>query len=268
MKSLFTVIKEQLQSFYLIQRLSLYELKSKNNNNYLGTLWEIINPMIQISIYWFVFGFGIREGKPVDGIPFLQWMLAGIVVWFFINPAILQGSKSVYQKIKMVSKMSFPMSAIPSYMIMANFYHHLMLTAIILIILQFMGYPISIYVIQLPYFMFATVALLFAITLITSTLTTIIRDIQMLIQAVLRMLLYLTPILWARESLDYYIQMIMKVNPLYYIVEGYRAALLGTGWYFIEAPGYTLYFWILVFVLLWFGSIIHVKFRKHFIDFI
>ena len=55
MKSAVTVLKEQLSNFYLIQRLSLYELKSNNKNNLLGMLWEVINPRIQIAIYWFVF---------------------------------------------------------------------------------------------------------------------------------------------------------------------------------------------------------------------
>lgn len=56
MKSAWKVIKEQIDHFYLIRRLSLYELKNKNKNNYLGMAWELINPSIQIMIYWFVFG--------------------------------------------------------------------------------------------------------------------------------------------------------------------------------------------------------------------
>ena len=59
MNAAWIVLKEQIKNFYLIRRLSVYEMKSANNDNYLGILWEIINPMIQISIYWFVFGFGI-----------------------------------------------------------------------------------------------------------------------------------------------------------------------------------------------------------------
>ena len=66
MKSLFQVIKENITSLHLIIRLSLFELKSGNRNQYLGMLWEIINPMILISIYWFVFGFGIRGGDPLE----------------------------------------------------------------------------------------------------------------------------------------------------------------------------------------------------------
>ena len=48
MSSALTVLKEQIKNFYLIRRLSVYEMKSANSNNYLGILWEIINPMIQI----------------------------------------------------------------------------------------------------------------------------------------------------------------------------------------------------------------------------
>lgn len=70
MSAMMTVIKEQIANFYLIRRLSLYELKSSNNNNYLGMLWELLNPGIQITIFWFVFGYGIRGGSDVDGVPF------------------------------------------------------------------------------------------------------------------------------------------------------------------------------------------------------
>jgi teichoic acid transport system permease protein len=273
MKSALTVFKEQITNFYLIQRLSLYELKSNNKNNYLGMLWEILNPGIQIAIYWFVFGYGIRTGGEgrgaVGDVPFIVWLLAGMVVWFFISPAITQSSKSVYTRIRMLSKMSFPMSAIPSYVIMSKFYPHLYLTGITIVIFQFMGYTINIHYLQLPYFMLAVLALLFALSLITSTLSTMVRDVQMVVQSIMRMLLYLSPILWNMEGmLNDKLVTIMKLNPFYYIVEGYRSSLIGDSWYFIDHYQYTLYFWGLVLVLFLFGSFIHVKFRRHFVDFL
>lgn len=268
MKSMLKVVQEQINSFYLIMRLSFFEVKSSNNNNYLGMLWELINPMIQIGIYWFVFGFGIREGKDVGEIPYIYWMLSGIVVWFFINPAILESSKSIYTRINFISKMSFPMSAIPSYVIMAKFVPNLVLTGIIAIILNFGGFYVSIYYIQLVYFMFACIVVIFAISLITSTLATIVRDVQMIVQAITRMLLYLTPLLWTPDKLPVIIQKVMMLNPFYYIVEGYRAALLGTSWYMIDNLPYTLYFWGLVIILLMIGSFLHLKFRNHFVDYL
>lgn len=266
MSFIFTVIKEQIQNFYLIRRLSLYELKTSNNNNYLGMLWEILNPGIQIAIYWFVFGY-VSNRKDVDHIHYFPWMLAGIVLWFFVNPAITQGSKSIYSRLKMLSKMNFPMSVIPSYVIFSKLYPHMMLLVVVSILIQLWGYPISIYYVQLPYFLVATVIFLFALALITSTLTTIVRDFQNVVTSIMRVLLYLTPILWASDRLPTWLQLVMKANPLYYLVQGYRASLLGTSW-FISDWIYTLYFWCAIFVLLFIGSVLHVKFRRHFIDYL
>ncbi|USK38644.1 ABC transporter permease [Cytobacillus firmus] len=276
MHSVITVIKEQIKSFYLVRRLSVYEVKSANRNNYLGILWEIINPMIQIAIYWFVFGYGIlsasgRGKVDMDGqlIAYFPWMLSGMVLWFFVNQAITQGSKSVYTRINMVSKMSFPMSVIPTYVIFSKLYQHLMLLAVVLVIFQFLGFPINIYYLQLPYFMLATVIFLVAFALITSTLTTIVRDFQMLIQSLVRILIYLSPFLWPPYDLKPdIIPLIMKLNPIYYLAEGYRASILGLAWYPIENWEYTLYFWGITILLLIFGSILHVKFRDRFVDFL
>jgi teichoic acid transport system permease protein len=276
MKSMITIVKEQISSFYLILRLSAFELKSANTNNYLGRLWELLNPMIQLTIYWFVFGAGIRKGRevPMDNgmhVPFFIWMVTGMIVWFFINPAISASSRSIYSRIQLIAKMSFPMSAIPSFVIMANFYTHLILVAVVTIFLQFTDFKLSIYFIQLPYFMIATLLFLLALALVTSTLSTIVRDVQQVVQSVLKMLLYLTPLLWQTDSLmingiDF--AFILKLNPLYYIVEGYRAALLGTTWYPAEYPQLTLYFWITVLVLFLIGSVLHLKFRNRFVDYL
>lgn len=272
MNAMFTIMKEQYKSLYLIRRLSMFEVKSNNNNNYLGMAWEIIKPMILISIYWFVFGIGIRGGGDVGDIPFLPWLLSGIVVWFFFHSALNDGSKAIYKRVKMISKMNFPMSVIPTYVILSRFYSHLALLAIIFIILQFFGFTASVYLLQLPYYVFATVALLVVVCLLTSTLTTVVRDIQMFISSTMRMLLYLSPILWAPATADFgkydYLLQILKLNPLYYIVEGYRSSLLGTEWYFVEHAQYTLYFWLVVAFFLVFGSVVHMKFRTRFIEYI
>src|SRR5690625_2944914 len=273
MKSAIKVVKEQIENFYLIRRLSVYEIKSQNRNNYLGTAWEIINPSIQIMIYWFVFS-TLRKRAPIEigdiEVPFFPWLLAGFFLWIFFYQSTIQGSKSIYTRLRMLSKMNFPMSVIPNYVIFSKFYIHLFMLAITVIIFQFMGYFASIYYIQLIYFMFAAFCLIYAISLITSTLSTIIRDVHMLLNSTLRMMLYLSGVLWPITLLADFptIMSMMKLNPLFYLIEGYRSALFGLDWYFIEHWQYTLYFWGLVIVLFLLGSTLHVKFRKHFIDYL
>ncbi|MCU9595511.1 ABC transporter permease [Caldibacillus thermolactis] len=275
MKSTIIVIKEQLKYFHLIKRLSLYELKSKNKSNYLGMAWEVINPSIQILIYWFVFGTIIQreniEVIPGVNVPFIAWLLAGFILWTFFYQATIKGSKSIYSRLGMLSKMNFPMSVIPNFIIFAEFYVHLLMILVSVLILNFMGFFINIYYLQLIYFIFASFCLIFGLSLITSTLSTIIRDVHMFLNAVLKMFLYLTPVLWPIKSLfadNPTILTIMQLNPLFYLIEGYRSAFFGTGWYFIENWEYTLYFWLLVTLLFLIGSTLHVKFRRNFIDYL
>ncbi|MFB1052151.1 ABC transporter permease [Paraliobacillus sp. JSM ZJ581] len=275
MRSPLLVLKEQINHFYLIRRLSLYELKSANNTNYLGMAWEVINPLIQIGIYWFVFGYGIRERPEIEVapdifVPFLPWMLSGFILWFFFYQSTIKGSKSVYTRLRMLSKMNFPMSVIPNFVIFSQLYIHIIMVVITIIILNIMGFYLNVYYLQIFYFLFATVAFSYALSLITSTLSTIIRDVHMFLNASLRMLLYLSPILWSVDTsnLDGWIKIIMKINPLYYLIEGYRSGFLGLNWYLIENWQYTLYFWGITLVLFIIGSNLHVKFRRHFIDFL
>src|SRR5699024_263038 len=199
MKSVITVLKEQIDNFYLIMRLSLYELKNKNTSNYLGMAWEIINPSIQILIYWFVFG-TLRERAPVEvngmEIPFIIWLLAGFFLWIFSFQSMIDGSKSIYSCLRILSIMIIPISVICNFFIFSKFYFYLFMLGITIIILQFTGFYISIHYIQLIYFLFSAIALLFAISLITSTISTIIRDFHMFLNSTLRMLLYLSGVLW------------------------------------------------------------------------
>src|SRR5690625_1869459 len=274
MKAALKVIKEQISHFYLIRRLSLYELKNKNQNNYLGMTWEIINPSIQILIYWFVFG-SIRQRADIqisngEEIPFVLWLISAFIVWILFYQATIQGSKSIYSRLRMLSKMNFPMSVIPNFVIFSNFYIHLFLLVISIVIFHFMGYHITIYYLQFIYFIFAAMCMLFAISLITSTLSTIVRDFHMFLNSTLRMLLYMSGVLWPITLLDDFplIMKLMMFNPLFYLIEGYRAAFFGTEWYFITHWQYSLYFWGLVILLLLVGSALHVKFRRHFIDYL
>ncbi|SFL56362.1 ABC transporter permease [Salibacterium qingdaonense] len=269
MKAILKIAKELWENIRLINRLALYEVKIKNNNNYLGEAWELITPLFFMAIYWFVFGFGIRgENSAVGGIPYLSWMSAGITIWFFVHPAVTQGSKAIYTKIRLVSKMNFPSSIIPVYVMISRLYPHLLILLLVVIYMQFTDYKVSIYYLQFPYFIVSMLMLITSVLLITSTLTTVIRDIQMFIQSTIRVFLYISPFLWVSDTLPAFVQDLMKLNPLYYLAEGYRAAFFGGSWYMVEHWQYSLYFWAVVVVLFAAGALLHTRFRKHFIDFL
>lgn len=261
------IIQEQLTNMQLIFRLAAYELKSSYRMNYLGIIWSFLNPILQILIFWFVFGIGIRSGNPVGDTPFFAWLVVGLIPWFFISSSLLDGSNSVYAKISMVSRMKFPVSILPSIAIAKNGFNFMIMLLLLGIILFSYGIFSGVYLLLFFYYMFALFVFLFSATLLLSTLSTIIRDVQLLLQSVMRMLFFLTPIFWSDVVLPDVFRTSLQLNPLYYLIDGFRQSLLGYG-SFSDYIGYTIYFWLLTLLILFVGAFLHMKFKDKFVDYL
>ena len=243
-KSIRYVLKENFTNLYRIYCISKYELLSDMRDSRLGVFWNFANPAIQIITYYFVFGL-IMNRKAVGKIPFIQWMLCGMVVWFFISPCITNGANAIYAKRNVITKMKFPVSVLPATVVGKELFNHFCLMAILVV---------------------------FSLAMITSVLNMLARDTRKLILACMRLLLYLTPILWPISRLHKYgwqmtVRYIMKANPIYYIVCGYRDCFLyhhGILFYWKQM----LFFWVFVIVIFTIGSMMMYKFKHKFIDMI
>ena len=86
MRAIINILQDQVQHLPLIFRLAMYEIKSKYQMHYLGILWQFLNPFMQVCVYWFVFGIGLRNGAPVGETPFLIYLLTGLINIQGISP--------------------------------------------------------------------------------------------------------------------------------------------------------------------------------------
>ncbi|ECR3422597.1 teichoic acid ABC transporter permease, partial [Campylobacter jejuni] len=159
-----------------------------------------------------------------------------------------------------------PLSILSSYIVLSKFYTHVLLLILIMLICALNGYYPTIYTLQLLIFIPYTLLLTMTITLLTSTLAVIIRDIQMLMQALMRIIFFISSILYLPTNA--LVLKVIQFNPIYFIAESYRAAILYQNWFFIthwKLSLYNLTFLLITFVL---GSILHVKYREQFADFL
>ena len=126
-------------------------------------------------------------------------------------------------------------------------------------------YP-SIHIVQLLIYVPLTFFFTASVALFTSTLGIIVRDTQMIMQALLRILFYMSPILWVPKDsgIGGTIGEIIKFNPVYFLAESYRAAILFHEWYFIEHWKLLLYNVIVILIFFVLGSILHRRYRDHF----
>ncbi len=262
------VLTELLQNKYRIYSISKYEILAELRDTNLGLFWKFFHPLIRVLTYWFAFGF-IYNRKDVDGIPYIAWMLAGMIVWFFISPCITEGCSSIHKKHELITKMKFPVSILPMTMIFENLFDHgciFLLNVLIQIICG--NYP-SIYWLEVIYYIVCAIIFMYSLALVTSVLNMLARDTKKFISSIMRLLFYVTPIFWCidrlgRSSVPWVKEIILR-NPMYYIVQGYRDAFF----YHKGLLGYPTsmkWFWAITIILFCVGSTMMYKFRTRFID--
>lgn len=269
MKEIIEVVKEQFSHIGMIFRMSRYEDKATYQSHYLGLAWQILNPAIQIGIYYLIFGVGVNGNNKIDGVPFLVWMLTGIIAWFYINSSVLGASNSIHRQVGMVAKMKFPVSILPTINIVSNLSSYLPMMGILLFVLFGYGMMPTLYWLQFFYYFFCMFVFLFAYGILNATITVLVRDYHIFLQSVFRLLFYVSGPIWDinNRNLPDKLVNILKLNPFYYIIEGFRDTFLSRGWFW-EKGTYGLIFWCMVLILLILGSHLHMKFRARFVDYI
>lgn len=264
LESLKHVLSQHKDNLYRILSLIKYERLAKNRESKLGSLWDILSPIIQIGTYWFVFGLGIRGGKPVGDIPYMMWMLGGLIPWFFLSACIRTGTSSILSKVSVLEKMNFPTSILITTSVLNEMISHLIMIGIVYVIFLIQGYHPNITNINLIYYLFCATFFSISFGLVFSVLTMLARDVKNIVTSSMRMLFYITPVLWTTDKLPVFIQGVMKLNPLSYIIEGYRASLFPSLSPMNALAG--LYFWAITICMFMFGCKLIHKYRYKFLD--
>lgn len=269
MNHVWNLLQEQWRNIHLIWKLSLYNIKSEYSNHYLGVFWNILQPFMQAAIYYMIFGLGLRGATAPDAeIPFIIYLISGLFPWLFISQAINVGSNAIHAQLGLVTKMRFPSSILLSISYMNSLINLGSMTLIIAAVSLINQYTNPIYFLGLIYFLIASFSLIFAITLVMSTLIILVRDFRNILQNLIRMGFFLTPIFWQAGERGGFLQLISDLNPFAYLVQTYRNALIyGDGFFYGDGVDH-LYFWMLTLFLMMVGSYLHMKFRYKLIDYL
>ncbi len=268
-------IKKGLQWFVdlyanrrLIIDLANKDFKMRYAASYLGAIWAFIQPIVTVTIYILVFQFGLRVAPSADGVPYALWLVAGMVPWLFFFEALLSATNSLLEFSYLVKKVVFKISVLPIVKILTALYVHAFFIVVGIVVFLLFGYPLTISIIQVVYYTFAATALVLGLSYITASLVVFFRDLGQIVNIILQFLMWLTPILWKLEDVDVIpanMHWILKLNPVYYIVSGYRDAFIYGTWFF-EKPTWTIYFWCFVLVTGVLGIVTFKRLEKHFAD--
>ncbi|WP_239257194.1 ABC transporter permease [Listeria ilorinensis] len=269
MKDSFQILKDQLIHWHKIFRIARYHQRAAYQSHYLGIIWEVLSPALQVLVYYFVFGIRMNGSKLIEGdIPYIIWMLAGVIPWFFISGIIISGANSVYTNLSLVSRVKFPMSILPSITIARALPSYLTMLAIFLLFL--LGghiYP-TVDWLQFFYYFACMCLFLYAMSLLNSTITILFRDYQLIIGSMMRLLFFLSgAVMDVTTNPDALLSKILKLNPFVYIIEGFRDAFFSRQWFF-QSPWWMVYFWGITLLVLSLGAALHIRFKDRFMDYL
>ncbi len=259
------VLQDMFQNKKILYSLSLNDFKKKYAGSFFGFIWAFVHPIITTLIYWFVFEKGLKAGHVSGDIPFIVWLICGLVPWFFYADAVSNATVCYSEYSYLVKKVVFNISLLPVVKIISAFFVHIFFVLFMLLFIASYGYGMSWMTIQILYYSFCLLVNIYVVVLITSTIQPFFKDLTQIVAIFLQVFFWFTPILWSTDILSKNLEIIFKLNPLYYIIIGYRDSLLYNV-AFWEHPALGIYFWVINICFLILGiKLLHLL-KDHFAD--
>ncbi len=249
----------------IVWNLAINDFSTKYAGSAFGIFWAFFQPVITILVYWCVFEFGLKAQTPVENTTYIVWFATGMIPWFFFSDGVNAVTNSLIEYSYLVKKLVFDINLLPIVKILSALMVHIVFVILLLVVALINNGPLSIYAFQIVYYMLCTVVLAYAIGLITSSIIPFFRDLGQVVNIILQIGVWATPIIWSYTIIPESYRWIAKLNPVFYIVEGYRASLIGKEWFW-EHPAVTSYFWLITVILLFLGYFSFTKLKPHFAD--
>ena len=258
---------ELFQNRHLIWKLSKNDFKKRYAGSYLGAVWAMVQPVVTIVMYYIVFEVIMGSGRPMaqDDIPYVLFLTAGLVPWFYFSEALQNGTNAMLEYTYLVKKVVFKISIIPIIKIIAATFIHIFFAVVLVLIAMLYGYFPSVYSLQFIYYSFCLFVFVLGLCYTTCAVMVFFRDLGQIINILLQIGMWATPILWDIETISPKAGMLIKINPLVYIVNGYRSTIFEKSWFFEDFYS-TVYFWIITVVVFGIGALVFKRLKVHFAD--
>ena len=242
------------------------DLVNSYKQTVLGPIWILINPLLSTTVFTVIFG--VIAGISTDGVPPFLFYMSGNVLWSFFSSNLNKGSSTFLSNARIFGKVYFPRLVMPIANVIFNFINFALQTVvyiILVVVYALMGTGVhpNLMILLTPLLVLQTALLGMGIGLIVSSITTKYRDLNILVNFGISLLMYITPVVYPISEAPLGLGTVLLLNPVAPIVETYRYAFLGSGafhWvYWLVSLGVTA-------LILLFGLVIFNKVEKNFID--
>ena len=194
------------------------DIRGKYKGSFLGVLWSFINPLLSVVVYAIVFHYIMRFNIE----HYLIYLIAGIIPWTFFTTSINSGMNSILFNANIIKKVYFPREILPISSVTSGLVNFLISCIIILIFAIFSGVGIGFSLLFLPIVIIIQYIFTLGIVFVLSAIEIYVKDIEHIVNFIISMLFYVTPILYTPDYVPENMKFILKLNPMSYIIEAYH----------------------------------------------
>lgn len=203
------------------------EIKGRYRQMALGPLWVVIKPLLDMVVFTLIFG-GLAK-LDSEGVPYPLFTYTAILPWTYFSVAAANSAGSLVSKMPVISKVYFPRLVVPISAVLSNLVDLAVTFAVLLVMLFAYGVPLSPRMLVLPLYVVFAMAAALTIGLWSANLTVRFRDLQFVVNYALQIAMYATPVAYSATLVPERWQTLYRLNPMFWVVEGFRWALLGKG---------------------------------------
>lgn len=232
-KTLLGIIRDNWQWRKQIRRLSGFELVKQTRGAAFGWAWLFIKPAIYIFCFWFALDIGLRSGRNLgaDAPPYILWLVAGIIPWFFMQNMLGRGVDVLHRYTYLVNKIKFPLSCISTVYVTAVMAIQLVLQVALLVIYFGCGMPIDPHLLQVPVLIVLMFIYWDLFSILFSQLSAISSDVANLMKALSTPFFWLSGVIFNVDTIKIgWMQIILMYNPVTIFIKAFRDALYYQTW--------------------------------------
>jgi lipopolysaccharide transport system permease protein len=210
------------------------DIKVRYKQTLLGAAWAILQPLLTMLVFNFVFGTVAKV--PTDGVPYPIFSYAALLPWGMFTAALNTASRSLTANQNMVTKIYFPRLVLPLASVLGGVVDFAIAFVILIGLLIYYHIVPTVAVWTLPLFLLLTLITALGTALWLSAINVKYRDVNYVLPFLTQFWLFLTPVAYSAKIISQKWQLVYSLNPMAGVVNGFRWALLGTD----TGPGLTM----------------------------
>ncbi|OGL43738.1 MAG: hypothetical protein A2161_01805 [Candidatus Schekmanbacteria bacterium RBG_13_48_7] len=201
------------------------ELRGRYVGSTMGIFWNLINPLVMISLYTLVFQVFLKMQTP-DHPSYAAFIFCGLLPWMAISESLMRSTTTILENANLVKKVVFPTEILILNIVISSFIHELIGLVLFIILLLILGTPPGLASFLILFVFIIQIIFSIGLGFFFSTLNVYIRDVTPLLQAFLTLWFFLTPIVYPMDKIPAEYATYCRLNPLYSLIKMYRSLLL------------------------------------------